>query len=465
MVDTRGVRVLEQFAVAAAALLRCGVNYATRERFGPALSEDEASLDIASRELLLPSADAPEVSIILPVHGKFATTWTCLDSLSRVPAGASFEVIVADDCSLDRTREMLTRVRGIRVHRNVANLGYARTNNAAAKLARGKWLCLLNNDTRVTANWLGELVRTFEAFPNAAMVGAQLLFPDGRLQEAGAMVFRDGIASQYGRKRDPRRPEFSYARRVDYCSAACVLIERSIWERFGGFDELFAPAYYEDTDLAFRMRNAGFDVVYQPRCRIVHYEGVTHGRDLRRGPKAHQVVSHGRFVERWHEVLNREHFPEHRRNWQTAQRGAGPGLLVLTDAEPKAGTECHETLVAAQDAGWRTSVWAANAHGSEGATRSLLQAAGVEVLYPPYVTSLFRLVRSAPRGRFRAVLLWNRADANDIAARLRGWAPDMEILFDSVLASEDSGAPVNRESCVQSWRRIAGELTRTRRVS
>jgi GT2 family glycosyltransferase len=226
------------------------------------------------RKLVVPSSASPDVSIIVPVHGKFATTWTCLDSLSRVPASASFEVIVADDCSPDRTPETLARVRGIRVERNAKNLGYGATNNAAAKVARGRWLCLLNNDTRVTPGWLGELVSTFDLFPNAGLVGARLLFPDGRLQEAGAIVFSDGIASQYGRKRDPERPEFSSARRADYCSAACALVEKSLWDRFGAFDD----------------------------------------RSLRHGPKAHQVTNHRRFVERWRDVLEKEHFVEHRRN-------------------------------------------------------------------------------------------------------------------------------------------------------
>jgi GT2 family glycosyltransferase len=394
------------------------------------------------------------VSIIVPVHGKFATTWTCLDSLSRVPAGASFEVIVADDCSPDRTPEMLARVRGIRVERNAKNLGFALTNNVAAKLARGKWLCLLNNDTRVRPGWLGELVHTFDAFPDAGIVGARLLFPDGRLQEAGAMVFRDGIASQYGRKRDPRRPEFSCVRRVDYCSAAGVLIKKSLWDQLGGFDEHFAPAYYEDTDLAFRVRRAGLQVLYQPRSCIVHYEGISHGRSLRRGPKAHQVVNHRRFVERWREVLEKDHFVAHRRNWQTADGRRAVGLLVLCDVEPSSGSECFDTVLAADAAGWRVTLWALGASRDGGATRASLQQRGIEVLYPPYTTSLRVTLRAAPPGRFRAALLWNRPDVDEVRARLAVWAKDLLIVEPSLFTPGSSGGAIEHADRVRTWREL-----------
>src|SRR5260221_1286792 len=204
------------------ALAGRGTSWLRRERFPSLLSEEDAWRDIERAELLVPSSGCPDVSIILPVYGKYATTWACLESLAAVPAGASFEVIVVDDCSPDRTAEMLRRVRGVRVVSNAQNLGFLRSNNHAAGLARGRWLCLLNNDTRTTPGWLGELVRTFDLFPSAGLVGAKLLFPDGRLQEAGAIVFKDGRASQYGRNRDPRRPELCFARRVHFWPGAAT---------------------------------------------------------------------------------------------------------------------------------------------------------------------------------------------------------------------------------------------------
>jgi GT2 family glycosyltransferase len=153
------------------------------------------------------------------------------------------------------------------------------------------------------------MLALFDQDEQVGLVGAKLLFPDGRLQEAGGVVWRDGSAYNYGRCDDPRRPEYNYVREVDYCSGACILIETSLFRELGGFDVRYAPAYYEDTDLAFRVRQAGRRVLYQPKAIVVHYEGVTHGTDTGKGVKAYQLVNQQRFRERWRAELDEFHFP------------------------------------------------------------------------------------------------------------------------------------------------------------
>jgi GT2 family glycosyltransferase len=215
-----------------------------------------------------------------------------------------------DDASDDGTPGVLAALPGVRHLRNEANLGFLESCNRAAGEARGAYLLFLNNDTEVQEGWLDSMVALFGADERAGLVGAKLLFPDGRLQEAGGIVWRDGSAHHRGRYDDPRRPEYNHVREVDYCSGACLLIESSLFRALGGFDTRYAPAYYEDTDLAFRVRHAGKKVLYQPQAVVVHHEGVSNGTDTRSGIKAHQVANQAKFRERWRKELEAYHMPK-----------------------------------------------------------------------------------------------------------------------------------------------------------
>jgi GT2 family glycosyltransferase len=189
------------------------------------------------------------------------------------------EIIVVDDVSPDESAGVLATVDGLTLMRNAENLGFVGSCNAGAAKATGRWLVFLNNDTTVTAGWLEALIDTFADFDGAGLVGSRLVYPDGRLQEAGGLVFSDGSGWNYGRFENPADPRFSYARETDYCSGAAIAIERTLFERLGGFDARYAPAYYEDTDLAFKVREAGLSVICQPASTVIHHEGVTAGTD------------------------------------------------------------------------------------------------------------------------------------------------------------------------------------------
>ena len=145
--------------------------------------------------------------------------------------------------------------------------------------ARGDYVLFLNNDTLVTAGWLDALVRCIEEAPHAGLVGAKLIYPDGRLQEAGGIVFADGSGWNYGRFDDPADPRYNFRREADYCSGAAILLRRDLFLQLGRFDARYAPAYYEDTDLAFAVRAAGKKVFYEPRAMVIHFEGITSGTD------------------------------------------------------------------------------------------------------------------------------------------------------------------------------------------
>ncbi len=250
-----------------------------------------------------PLIPAPVVSIIIPAHNQWDHTYSCLQSILANTVGMSYEVIVADDCSTDDTRNIADLAENITVIRNETNLGFLRTCNRAAAKARGKYLLFLNNDTNVQPDWLRQMVALADQDPLIGIVGAKLVYPDGRLQEAGGIIWRDGTGLNYGKFDDPERSEYNYVKDVDYVSGACLMIRRELWELVGGFDERFAPAYFEDTDLAFAARQAGYRVVYQPKAVIVHFEGVSCGTDESQGIKAYQSTNRLTFVEKHKHAL------------------------------------------------------------------------------------------------------------------------------------------------------------------
>ena len=152
---------------------------------------------------------------------------------------------------------------------------------------------------------------------------AQLLYRTGACGSRG-IVFNDGSGWNYGRHEPPADPRFGYLRDVDYVSGAAMAIPRALFERAGGFDTRYAPAYYEDTDLAFAVRELGHRVLYLPAARVVHDEGATSGTDTGSGVKAYQP-------------RNRQRFAEHRRQALASQPAPGeiPSPALLHRRQPQ----------------------------------------------------------------------------------------------------------------------------------
>ena len=130
-------------------------------------------------------------------------------------------------------------------------------------------------------------------------VGCKLIYPDGSLQEAGGIVWGSGVPWNYGKNKNASHPSFNYTRDADYLSAAALFVQKTVWEEVGGFSEEFAPAYYEDTDLAFKIRDAGYRTLYCPTSEVVHFEGKSNGTSTASGIKKYQEINSSTFREKW----------------------------------------------------------------------------------------------------------------------------------------------------------------------
>ena len=380
------------------------------------------------------TSSQPLVSVVICVHGRWEYTARCLASIAAVRGRVPFEVIVVDDASPDDTAAQLTQVRGIRVVSLPANVGFLRAANAGMAARLGQHVLLLNNDTEVTEGWLDSLVQVLDEDPLAGVVGAQLVYPDGRLQEAGGIIFDNGSGWNVGRGDNPELPAYGYRREVDYCSGAAILVRDSVLASAGGgFDERFAPAYYEDTDLCFQARTAGFRVIYQPRSRVIHHEGVSHGTDENTGIKAHQVVNRDRFVEKWATELRQQAVHHESSVALAARSGNRPICLVIDHEIPKwdedSGslrmTSLLEILV--KD-GYDVTFLAHNRMDAP-RHRRLLQDLGIEVLWGD-VDPWAVLGRYADR--LSAVVLSRAHLAWDYLPMVRRTAPNARLIYDTV---------------------------------
>ncbi len=393
---------------------------------------------------LPPVIESPVVSVIVPVYGKLDYTIRCLLSVGACSEQTPLEIIVVDDCSPDATEATLSRCPGIRYLRNETNGGFIASCNRGAAAARGRYLHFLNNDTVVLPGWLDRLVETLESTPDAGLVGSRLIYPSLALQESGGIVWRDASATNWGNGRDPWNPSYGSLRDADYCSAASVLLPKALFDAIGGFDTKYAPAYYEDTDLAFKVRRAGKRVLVQPASRIIHHEGGTAGTDVSVGPKKHQVINRAKFLETWSSVLaSHGHYGDS--SARELDRHSARSILILDSRTPKpdqdsGSVDLVNMLQVFRSAGCRVTfvpvmpvprgVPLPDIQWYGGTYTEALQRIGVECPHLPYEPSVERMLRE--RGdEFDVVMLSRARIADRFLPAVRRHCPRAKIVFNT----------------------------------
>lgn len=276
---------------------------------GLKIIDPEKSSLISVEKLIIPIFKVPVVSIVVPAYNQANYTFACIKSIVEHTIDIPYEIILIDDNSPNTdASELDKQIENLVFIKNEENLGFLLNCNKAAKGSKGKYILFLNNDTNVQPNWLNSLVELIESDSKIGMVGSHLVYPDGRQQEAGGIIWNDASGWNYGRLGDRDKPEYNYTKEVDYISGAAIMIQKKLWDEIGGFDERFVPAYYEDTDLAFEVRKHGYKVMYQPQSIVVHFEGISNGTDLGSGIKKYQQINFGKFFDKWKEVLESEHY-------------------------------------------------------------------------------------------------------------------------------------------------------------
>jgi GT2 family glycosyltransferase/glycosyltransferase involved in cell wall biosynthesis len=218
------------------------------------------------------SSDLPLISIVVVTYNKVHLSYQCLRALAN-SSYSNIELILVDNASQDGTDLLLERVKGnCTVIQNTENLHFLKSCNQAFELASGQYVALVNNDAILAHDTIQNAYEALKRYNDFAIVGGKVLHVDGRIQDAGSIVFSDGSARGFGRRQLASDHRFSFERTVDYVSGCFLFTSAFIIKDLNGFDDDYSPAYYEETDLCFRARRQGIPIIYDPACVLHHYE-------------------------------------------------------------------------------------------------------------------------------------------------------------------------------------------------
>lgn len=261
-------------------------------------------------------ARLPLVSIIIPTRDGLDLLRRCIESMRSIGSYPHYEIMVVDNQS--RNPAMLAYLDALAADGDATVLRYDRPfnypaiNNFAVRHARGKVLCLLNNDTEViTPGWLEEMLGLLYQ-KDVGVVGAKLLYPDGTVQHGGDLVGVGGVANHahaFLRRDEPGyQGRALLAQDMSAVTGACLMVWKSLYEKLGGMDELHLPVAFNDVDFCLRVREAGYRVVWTPHAELYHRESASRGND-RSAERARQARSEAAYMrKRWKHALRHDPF-------------------------------------------------------------------------------------------------------------------------------------------------------------
>lgn len=359
----------------------------------------------------------------------------CLAAIARStdPASTPYEVLVLfQQMSQDAVDAFAAAVHGMRALVARLNLGFGGGVNYAAKHAKGKYLVFLNDDSEVRPGWLDALVGAAQGDERVGAVGSRILFPDGTLQEAGGIVWSDGSTMPLGRGERPGSLAYSYVRAVDYTSANGMLVRREDFDRLGGFDSRYFPAYYEDTDLCLALRHRlDREIVYEPRSVISHLEAASSRDEDFRAFLFRR--NQGLFAQKWHDALQAYPAPEPQSpkavEAAAARRRGSLSVLVVDDRlpDPGGGTGgVGSGFVRASELFADLKECAVSLFPTHRPRGNTLAGLGVDVIDEPLATHLAR-----PGKRYDAVVISRPHNFQFFCDAIRAALPGVPLVYDA----------------------------------
>jgi len=407
----------------------------------------------------------PLVSIIIPTLNLVDLLKSNLQSIESLTTYPSYEIIIVTN-NLDKNSDMRKFLSSVKhqVYVYEDEYSFSAVNNFAASKAKGEFLLFLNDDVRINhENWLEAFVKLGQN-EAVGVVGGKLLFPNGKLQEAGGIIWKNGNGWNYGKNKDPNDPKFNFVREIDYCSGSCLFVKKRVFDKVGGFDTRYKIAYGEDADLCMAIKKLGYKILYQPLSQIIHFEGGTSGTNVNEGIKSNQLKNQKIFYEKWKEELKDHGIDSEENSYFSSNRKDGIHILYVDHYVPQidkdAGSQnAFFTISILTYMGHKVTFWPENLHKSEPYVTELQQR-GIEV-----ITGLHNFEKFLKeRGHiYSAAILCRPHIAIHFIDKLKKYAPQCKIIYE---ASDLYHIGLLRESEIkhQSKKQIESSIMREREI-
>lgn len=233
-----------------------------------------------------------DLSIIIVNYNTKELTLDCISSVFQSETDYKYEIILIDNASEDGTvHAVRQQFPEVIIIENDQNVGFSKANNQGIKRSAGRYVLLLNSDTVVEKETLQIMVQYMDDHPDVGTSGCKLVLPDGTLDDACKRGFPTPLASFYYAfgfsKRHPNNPKYNQYKlthldpdqvhEVDCLVGAFMIVRRDVIEQIGGLDEEFFM-YGEDIDWCYRIKQAGWKIVYYPKTTVIHYKGASSRR-------------------------------------------------------------------------------------------------------------------------------------------------------------------------------------------